>query len=105
MSYVLKRLALTLLLFVSVYAPAFAVVAWLHLRVEVTIPTIIAVSASIAAICITVLAKQPKGIGEFGLARSPFSFIIAATAAGGVIGPAFDWALYASPLAFAGCPR
>jgi membrane protease YdiL (CAAX protease family) len=99
MSYVLKRLALTLLLFVSVYAPAFAVVAWLHLRVEVTIPTIIAVSASIAAICITVLAKQPKGIGEFGLARSPFSFIIAATAAGGVIGPAFAYiaALYPAP--------
>lgn len=96
MAHVLKRLPLALLLFVSVYAPAFALVSWLHPSVEVTIPLIIAVSACIAAICIALLAKQPKGIGEFGLAPSPFSYIIAATAAGVVIGVVFAYiaALY-----------
>jgi membrane protease YdiL (CAAX protease family) len=95
-SHVLKRLALALLLFVSVYAPAFALVSWLHPSVEVTIPLIIAVSTSIAAICMALVAKQPKGIAEFGLARSPFSYIIAATAAGVVIGVVFAYiaALY-----------
>jgi membrane protease YdiL (CAAX protease family) len=96
MSDVLKRLALALLLFLSVYAPAFALVAWLHPSVEVTVPLIIAVSACIAAICMALFAKQPKGIAEFGLARSPFSYIIAATAAGVIIGVIFAYiaALY-----------
>ena len=91
MSHVLKRPALALAVFVSVYAPAFALVAWLHPSVEVIIPLIIAVSACIAAIWMALLAKQPKGIGEFGLARSPFSYIIAATAAGVVIGVVFAY--------------
>jgi len=96
MSHVLKRLALALLLFVLVYAPAFALVAWLHLSVEFTIPLIIAVSASIAAICMGVLAKRSKGKGEFALARSPLPYIIAAIAAGVVIGVLFAYiaALY-----------
>jgi membrane protease YdiL (CAAX protease family) len=96
MSHALKRLALALLLFVSVYAPAFALVARLHPSVKVTIPLIIAVSASITAICMALFAKQPKGIAEFGFARSPFSYIIAATAAGVVIGVVFAYiaALY-----------
>jgi membrane protease YdiL (CAAX protease family) len=96
MSHVLKRLALALLLFLSVYAPAFALVSWLHPRVEVTIPLIIAVSASLAAICIALFARHPNGTAEFGLARSSFSYIIAATAAGVVIGVVFAYiaALY-----------
>jgi membrane protease YdiL (CAAX protease family) len=96
MSHVLKRLALALLLFVAVYAPAFALVAWLHPSVEVTIPLIIAVSACIAAICMALFAKQPKGIAEFGLARAPFSYITAATVAGVIVGVVFAYiaALY-----------
>jgi hypothetical protein len=91
MSHVLKRLALALLLFVSVYAPAFALVAWLHARVEVAVPLIIAVSAGIAAIFMALIAKRPKGFAEFGLARLPFSYVIAAAAAGVVIGAAFAY--------------
>jgi membrane protease YdiL (CAAX protease family) len=91
MPHVLKRLALALLLFVSVYAPAFGLVSWLHPSVDVTIPLIIAVSACIAAICMALLAKQPQTISEFGLARSPVSYIIAATAAGVVIGVVFAY--------------
>jgi membrane protease YdiL (CAAX protease family) len=96
MSHVLKRLALALLLFVSVYAPAFGLVSWLHPSVEVTIPLIIDVSASIAAICMALFAKQPNGIAEFGLARSSASYVIAATVAGVVIGVVFAYivALY-----------
>jgi membrane protease YdiL (CAAX protease family) len=85
------KLTLALLLFVSVYAPAFALVSWLHPGVEVTIPLIIAVSAGIAAICMVLLAKQPKAISEFGLARSSSSYVIAATAAGVVIGVVFAY--------------
>jgi len=91
MSHVLKRLALVLLLFVSVYAPAFALVAWLHPSVKLTIPLIIAVSVCMAAICVALLANQSKGIREFGLARSPFSYVIAATIAGALIGVVFAY--------------
>src|SRR4030088_2267034 len=96
MSHVLKRLALALLSFVSVYAPAFGIVSWLHPSVEVTIPLIIDVSASIAAIWLARFAKQPNGIAEFGLARSSASYVIAATVAGVVIGVVFAYivALY-----------
>ncbi len=91
MSHVLKRLALALLLFLSVYAPAFALVAWLHPSVGLTIPLIIAVSACIAAICMALLAKPPKAAGEFGLASSRFSFIVAATIAGVIFGLGFAY--------------
>ena len=62
---------LALLLFVAVYAPAFALVTWLRPSVEVTIPLIIAASTAIAAICIGPLASLTKGIAEFGVARAP----------------------------------
>ena len=91
MSHVLKRLALALLLFLLVYAPAFALVAWLHSSVELTIPLIIAVSACVAAICMALLAKPPQGAREFGLARSRRSFIFAAAIAGVIIGLAFAY--------------
>lgn len=91
MSHVLKRLAIALLLFLSVYAPAFALVAWLHPGVELAIPLIIAVSTCIAAICIALLAKPPKAASEFGLASSHFSFIVAAAIAGVIIGLGFAY--------------
>jgi membrane protease YdiL (CAAX protease family) len=91
MGYLLRRSLLALLLFVAVYAPAFALVAWLRPSVAVTIPLIIAASTAIAAICIGLLASRTTGIAEFGLARSPFSYIIAATVAGVVIGVAFAY--------------
>jgi membrane protease YdiL (CAAX protease family) len=91
MGSLLRRSLLALLLFVAVYAPAFAWVAWLRPSVEVTIPLIIAVSTAVAAICIGLLASRTKGIAEFGLARSPLSYIIAATLAGVIIGVAFAY--------------
>ena len=91
MSRVLKRSAVALLLFASVYVPAFALVAWLHPSVEVTIPLIIAVSAGVAALCMALLAKPPMGHAEFGFALSSFSWVIAATAGGVVIGGAFAY--------------
>lgn len=104
--YLLRRSVLALLLFVAVYAPAFAFAAWLRPSVEVTIPLIIAVSTAIAAICIGLLASLTKGIAEFGVARAPFSYIIAATVAGVITGVAFAYiaALYPahSPLDLSG---
>jgi membrane protease YdiL (CAAX protease family) len=99
MSHVLKRVALALLLFLLVYAPAFALVAWLHPSVELTIPLIVAISACIAAICLAMLAKPPQGAREFGLARSRLSFIFAAAIAGVIIGLAFAYiaARYPAP--------
>jgi membrane protease YdiL (CAAX protease family) len=99
MSHVLKRVALALLLFLLVYAPAFALVAWLHPSVELTIPLIVAISACIAAICLALLAKPPQGAREFGLARSRLSFIFAAAIAGVIIGLAFAYiaARYPAP--------
>lgn len=91
MSPVLKRVALALLLFLLVYAPAFALVAWLHPSVELTIPLIVSISACVAAICMALLAKPPQGAREYGLARSRLSFIIAATIAGVIIGLAFAY--------------
>jgi membrane protease YdiL (CAAX protease family) len=91
MSHVLKRVALALLLFLLVYAPAFALVAWLRPSVELTIPLIVAISACVAAICMALLAKLPQGAREFGLARSRPSFIIAAAIAGVTIGLAFAY--------------
>jgi membrane protease YdiL (CAAX protease family) len=91
MSHVLKQLARTFLLFLLVYVPAFALVAWFHPSVELTIPLIIAVSACVAAICMALLAKPPEGASEFGLASSRLSFIVAATIAGVIIGLGFAY--------------
>jgi membrane protease YdiL (CAAX protease family) len=91
MMHILKHAAFALLLFALVYVPAFALVAWLRPNIEVAIPLIISVSASIAAICIALLAKPPQRIGEFGLARPSLSYVIAATGAGLVIGVGFAY--------------
>jgi hypothetical protein len=69
MAHLLKRAVFALLLFVAVYAPTFALTAWLRPSLAITIPLIIAVSAGIAAMYIGILAYRAKGIAEFGLAR------------------------------------
>jgi membrane protease YdiL (CAAX protease family) len=82
----LKGAAFALGLFAAVYAPAFAIVAWVHPSVQVTIPIIIIVSAGLSALFIAFLTQGTKGIAEFGLAKSPASYVIAATFGGIVVG-------------------
>ncbi len=109
----LKRAGLALILFVAVYAPAFATVAWLHQKhlwcgdklgrlcpsVQVTIPLIIVVSAGMALLFTAILARGTKGIAEFGIAKSPMSYVIAAAVAGIVVGGAIAYlaARYPAP--------
>jgi membrane protease YdiL (CAAX protease family) len=98
----LKLAGFALILFVVVYAPAFATVAVLRPSVQVTIPLIIIVSAGMAALIVALRAGGTKGIGEFGIAMSPASYILAATLAGILVGGALAYvaALYpaTSPL-------
>ena len=98
-SSALKRAGLSLILFVAVYAPAFGLVAWFHPRVQVTIPLIIVVSAGLAALLIALVADRTKGIAEFGVARPPVSYVLAAILAGLVVGGALAYlaALYPGP--------
>ncbi|MDE2133278.1 MAG: CPBP family intramembrane metalloprotease [Alphaproteobacteria bacterium] len=109
----LKGVGVVLLLFVAVYAPAFAAVAWLHHKhlwcgdklgrlcpsVQVTIPLIIIVSAGMALLFTAILARGTKGIAEFGVAKSPTSYVIAAVLAGIVVGGALAYlaARYPAP--------
>jgi membrane protease YdiL (CAAX protease family) len=82
----LKGAGFALILFVSVYVPAFAIVAWLHPSVQVTIPIIIIVSGGLAVSFILFLRRGTRTIAEFGVAKSPASYVIAATLGGIVVG-------------------
>jgi membrane protease YdiL (CAAX protease family) len=95
----LKRAGFALILFAAVYAPAFALVVWLHPSVQITIPLIILVSAGLAVLFVAFLARGTKGIAEFGVAKSPATYVIAATLAGVVVGGALAYlaALYPAP--------
>jgi membrane protease YdiL (CAAX protease family) len=95
----LKLAGFALILFVVVYAPAFATVAVLRPSVQVTIPLIIIVSAGLAALIMAFRAGGTKGIGEFGIALSPVSYILAATLAGILVGGALAYVatLYPAP--------
>jgi membrane protease YdiL (CAAX protease family) len=95
----LKGAGFALILFAAVYAPAFAMVAWLHPSVQITILLIIIVSAGMAVLFIAFLTRGTKGIAEFGVAKSPASYVIAATLAGIVVGGALAYlaALYPAP--------
>lgn len=95
----MKRAGLALVWFVAVYAPAFATVAWLRPSVQIAVPIIVAVSAALAGLIIAILARGGKGIAEFGVARSPTSYILAAAVAGVLVGGALAHlaALYPAP--------
>jgi membrane protease YdiL (CAAX protease family) len=94
----LKRAGFALILFAAVYAPAFAIVAWLHPSVQITIPLIIILSAGLAMLSMAFLTRT-KGIAEFGVAKSPAAYVIAATLAGIVVGGTLAYlaALYPAP--------
>jgi membrane protease YdiL (CAAX protease family) len=94
----LKRAGFALILFAAVYVPAFAIVAWLHPRVQITIPLIIIVSAGLAMLFMAFLART-TGIAEFGIVKSSAAYVIAATLAGIVVGGALAYlaALYPAP--------
>ena len=105
----LKCAGFALILFAAVYSPAFAIVAWLHPSVQITIPLIIILSAGLAALFIAFLTRGTKRIGEFGVAKSPASHVIAATVGGIVVGAALAYlaARYpaTSPLDLSKLPR
>ena len=98
----LKRAALALILFVTVYTPAFATVGVLHAGVQIAIPIIIIVSAGVAALIMVIQAGGIKGIVGFGVAMSPPSYLFAAAVAGIVVGCALAYiaALYPAPPPF-----
>ncbi|MGA7917765.1 MAG: type II CAAX endopeptidase family protein [Candidatus Acidiferrales bacterium] len=87
----LKLAGFASLLFVVVYAPAFATVALLRPSVRVTIPLIIIISAGLAALLIVLRAGGAQGIAEFGIALSPASYVLAATLAGILVGSALAY--------------
>jgi membrane protease YdiL (CAAX protease family) len=95
----LRRTGVALISFVAVYAPAFAIVAWLHPSTQVAIPIIIAVSAGVAGLIIANLARGKKDIAEFGVAKSPASYVFAAVVAGVFVGAALAYlaARYPAP--------
>ena len=95
----LKGAGVALILFVAVYAPAFAIVAWLRPSVQITIPIIIIVSAGLAVLFMALLTRGTKTITEFGVAKSRASYVIAATLGGIVMGAALAYlaARYPAP--------
>jgi membrane protease YdiL (CAAX protease family) len=98
----LKRAGFALILFVTVYAPAFATVAMLRPSVKIAIPLIIIVSEGLAALIMAFLAGGTKRIDEFGVAMSPASYVFAATLAGILVGGALAYvaARYPAPASF-----
>ena len=84
----LKGAGFALILFAAVYAPAFAIVAWLRPSVQITIPIIITISGGLGVLFMAFLTRGTNGIAEFGVAKSPGSHIIAATLGGIVVGAA-----------------
>jgi membrane protease YdiL (CAAX protease family) len=98
----LKHVGFALILFVTVYAPAFATVAILRPSLKITIPLIIILSAGVAALIMTFLAGGTKGMAEYGIAVSPASYLFAATLAGILVGGALAYvaALYPAPPPF-----
>ncbi len=92
-----RRTGLALILFVAVYAPAFATVAWLHPSIQIAVPVIVAVSAGLAALIIAILARGKKGIAEFGIAKSPASYVLTAVVAGVLVGGAFAYIAALNP--------
>ena len=74
-------------------------VAWLHPSVQITILLIIIVSAGLAVLFMPFLTRGTEGIGKFGVAKSPASYVIAATLGGIVVGGALAYlaALYPAP--------
>ena len=94
---ILKGASFALILFVAVYAPAFAIVAWLHPSVQVTIPIIIIVSGGLAVAFIAFLTRDTRAIAEFGVAKSPASYVIAATLGGIVVAGRLPISLPAIP--------
>jgi membrane protease YdiL (CAAX protease family) len=87
----LRRAGLALIWFVAVYAPVFAMVAWFRPSIQIAVPVIIAVSAGLAGLIITILARGKRGIAEFGLAKSPTSYVLAAAVAGLLVGGALAY--------------
>ena len=62
----IKGVAITLGLFVAVYAPAFLVTAFFRPRIEVAIPLVILISAGIAFAFILLFSKPSDGVAQFG---------------------------------------
>jgi membrane protease YdiL (CAAX protease family) len=95
----LKGAGFALILFAAAYAPAFAIVAWLHPSVQITIPLIIIVSAGLGISFMTFLTRGTRAFAEFGVAKSPVSYVIAATLGGIVVGGALAYlaARYPAP--------
>lgn len=95
----LRRAGLALIWFVAVYAPAFVTVAWLHPSIQIAVPVIVVVSAGLAGLIIAILARGKQSIAEFGVAKSPTSYVLAAAVAGVLVGGALAYiaALYPAP--------
>jgi membrane protease YdiL (CAAX protease family) len=93
-----KSSGFALILFVTIYAPAFAMVAVLRPSAEIAIPLIIIVSAGLAAVIAASLAGGSKGIAEFGVAISPASYVFVATLTGTVVGAVFAYVAALHPV-------
>ena len=93
-----KHSGFALILFVTVYGPAFALVAVLHPSVKVAIPVIIIVSAGLAAAIMAFLVRGPRGIEEFGVAMCSASYIFVATVTGIFAGAALAYVATLHPM-------
>jgi membrane protease YdiL (CAAX protease family) len=62
----IRSIAITLGLFVAVYAPAFVITALLRSRIEAAIPLVITISVGIAFGLVLLFSKPPNGVAEFG---------------------------------------
>jgi len=71
----LRALAISLGLFVAVYAPAFAAVSLIRPTAQGAVPLIIAISLSIALLFIIMLARRTAGVSEFGFSIPEFRYV------------------------------
>jgi len=70
-----RALAITLGLFVAVYAPAFAAVSLIRPAAQVAVPLIISISLAIAFVLIFTLARRTGSVSEFGLSMPKFRYV------------------------------
>ncbi len=84
----IQALGIGIGLFLAVYIPAFITTALVRPRVEIAIPLIIAITFLVAFVLVSLLARPPAGIAEFGFRIPTARYLAIATALGLTLGVA-----------------
>ncbi|MGH8093705.1 MAG: CPBP family intramembrane glutamic endopeptidase [Chthoniobacterales bacterium] len=97
MSNTLRAIGLGIGLFAAVYVPAFVTTALIRPRIEIAIPLIIGISASLALILMFLLRERPVGMAEFGVSIPNSRYLVIAGVFGLTLGLAVTWLVRCLP--------